>query len=466
MRVSWIVVGLVCSGCMATSGVIDPFSYAPKSSSAFYGQKLDLNDVTRFSPDHPLTLAEIVDIALRNTPTTKLTWAKARAASAQYGQAQSPDFPTISGNYSYNRSKTTYPPEFGSPRFVQYLTEWGPQLELTYTILDFGQTRFSTESARQALLFADYTHNRQIQTVLQQVTSDYYNYLNQLEQLKANEADLVTAQTTFNAAKAGFEAGVKDVSDFLQAQTQLLQSDIQLITQRQNVINARAGLLADMGLDSNQMIEIEKLPDVPPIDQMNQTADELVALALQKRADLIAADAQVKSQEAAVDAAWRQFWPTLTVDLTADHLIAKPGGDLNVNYTSVVALNFPIFSGFSTLNSLRQARAQKSQAEASRRQTELSVIQEVVTSHSQVKTSFETLQMTDTLLKTTEEQYQVALARYQSGVGTILELVSAQSSLIDARSSQVNSTNQWLTSLVNLSYAAGTLEPPQKGAIR
>jgi len=47
-----------------------------------------------------------------------------------------------------------------------------------------------------------------------------------------------------------------------------------------------------------------------------------------------------------------------------------------------------------------------------------------------------------------------------------LELVSAQSTLANARASQVSSTNQWLNSLVNLSYAAGTLEAPLKQEVQ
>ena len=448
------------AGC--THGVLDPYSYAPKSPSTFYQKPLDITDVTAFSPDTPLTLAEILDIALRNNPTTKLSWAKARAAAAAYGQSQSPNFPTLSGNFTYERSKTTYPPEFGTPRFVQYLSDWGPQLALTYTLLDFGQTRASIESARQALLYADFMHNRQIQTVLQQVSSDYYDYLSQQELLKAQEADLYTAQTTFKAVEEELSAGTKDKSDLLQAQTQLLQTQIQLVNQKQTVINARALLLTDMGVNANQSIEIEELPAVPPIEEMLQSANQLLAIALGNRSDLIASEARLKSEEAAVDAAWRQFWPTVTYNLTAFQEFSNPGGNLNVNYASTIALNFPIFSGFSTLNNLKQARAKKLEAESLLRQNQLTVIQDVVTSHTAVKSAFETLQYSDTLLETAEKQYDVILSRYKAGVATILELVSAQSTLADARASQVSSTNQWLNSLINLSYAAGTLEPPSK----
>lgn len=449
---------LLLTGC--THGVLDPYAYAPKSPSVMYQKPLDLTEVTTFSLDQPLALAEILDVALRNNPSTKLSWAKARAAAAVYGQSQSPYFPTLTGNFTYERSKTTFPPEFGSPRFVQYLSDWGPELALTYTLLDFGQTKATAESARQALLYADFTHNRQIQTVLQQVTSDYYDYLSQQELLNAREADLYTAQTTFKAAQEELNAGTKDKSDLLQAQTQLLQTQLQLVSQKQTVINARAALLTDMGVSSNQSILIDSQLAVPPIEEMLKTADQLLTVALCKRADLMASEARLRSEEAAVDAAWRQFWPTVTYNLTAFQEFSNPGGNLNVNFTSTVALNFPIFSGFSTLNNLKQARAKKTEAEAELRQNQLEVIQDIVTSHTSVKSAFDTLQISDNLLATSEKQYEVILSRYKAGVATILELVSAQSTLADARASQVSSTNQWLNSLVTLSYAAGTLEPP------
>lgn len=464
MRLTSIAIAITCCGC--THGILDPYSYAPKTSSSIYQQPLDITDVTVFDQSKPLTLAEILDIALRNNPSTKLTWAKARAAAAQYGKSQSPNFPTLTGSFGYERSKTTYPPEFGSPRFVQYLSDWGPQLTLTYTLLDFGQTRATTESARQALLYADYTHNRQVQTLLQQVTADYYNYLSQQELLKAQEADLYTAQTTFRAVEEELKAGVQDQSDLLQVQTQLLQTQIQLVNQKQTVINARAALLSDMGVNCNQSISIELLPAVPPIDEMLQTADQLLTIALQKRADLIASEARVKSEEAAIEAAWRQFCPTVTYNLNTFQEFSNPGGNLNVNYSSTISLNIPIFSGFSTLNNLKQIRAQKDQAQAALRQNQLDVVQDIVTSHTSVKTAFDALQFSDSLLKTAEEQYNVILARYKAGVATILEVVSAQSTLANARASQVSSTNQWLNSLVTLSYAAGTLQPPKKQEVR
>lgn len=480
MKYRYFAILTLCCGCFPDRATVDPYSYAPKTSGSVWTSRKKTIEEPAAVPakDTPITLAEALDIALRNNPNTKLTWAKARVAAAQYGQSESYQFPTLTGSYTYERTRNissspgnassvvitsgaaSSTSSGGSKAQALYFSQWGPQLQLSYLIFDFGQHRATSDAAKEALHFADYTHNRQIQTVLQQVASDYYNLLYQKELLKANEADLYTAEITFDAAKLELDTGVKDLSDLLQAQTQLLQSQSQLVVQKQNVINALATLLTDMGLKANQTLELEQVPNIPPTDEMLQSADEILAIALQKRADLLAAEANVKSQEANVSAAWRQFLPTLQYNLDFGETSYSKIGSDHYDFTSTFSLSFPIFTGFSNLNNLRAAKAQKEQAEASLQQTQLQVIQDITTTHSNVKTAFETLKISDELLRVTEKQYDVALERYKAGTGTILELTSAQSSLADARASVANATNQWFTALIELSYAAGTLEPP------
>jgi len=479
LKYRYLVILALCSGCFPDRAPIDPYAYAPKTASTVW--KLPHKDQEPpivLDEATPLSFAETLDIALRNNPTTKQTWAQARIAAAQYGQSESYLLPTLMGTYSYQRERTigsspTSSPSVdpGSPSSIPkaqtfYLSQWGPQLQLSYLIFDFGQHRATSDAARQALYNADYMHNRQIQTVIQRVASNYYNLLYQQELLKANEADLQTAQVTYEAAKVEFDAGTKDISDLLQAQTKLLQAQVQLVTQKQNVINARATLLTNMGVQANQKIELQEVPKIPPTDEMLQCTEELLAVAMQKRADLLAAQANLKSQEANIAAAQREFFPSLNYTLDFGRTSYTRIGSDHYDFTSTFTLSFPIFSGFSNLSTLRQAKAMKEKAEASLLQTQLQVAEDVTTSCTNVKTTFESLKYTQELLAITEKQYGVSLERYKAGTGTILELTSAQSNLAEARASLASTTNQWFTALIELSYAAGTLEPPVAREIR
>jgi len=460
-----VVLLALFAGCFPDRASVDPFAYAPRTSSSTW-KPLKSSKDTPTVPEgsDPISLAEAVDIALRNNPSTKISWAQARVAAAQYGISQANDYPSLSGTYQWQRSRglsgsgstvsaTVIPTKF-------FESTWGPQLQLSYTLIDFGQRSANAEAAKQALFQADYTHNRQLQTVIQQVSSDYYDYQYQKALLKAKEADLSTAQITYDAAKLELETGVSDLSDVLQAQTQLIQAQMQLITQKQNVINALAALQTDMGVPANRMVAFLDIPEIPPIEEMLQTADSLLIVALDKRADLLAAEAALKSQDANVAYNVRQFFPTITYDMTFGQTTYTKIGSDQYDFASTLSLNIPIFSGFSTLNALRSARAQREEAEAQMRQTQLLVIQDITTTHSNVKTTFENMKLSDEFLRVSQKEYDIALAKYKAGTGNILEVMSAQSSLADARAKQAQAANSWYTALVDLSYAAGTLDAP------
>ena len=479
MKLKYFSLLLLTAGCMPDRAVTDPDSYAPTTSHAVWKPPRKSEDIAPvIDEDVPLSLAELVDIALRMNPNTKLTWAQARFAAAQYGMAQAPDFPVVGSTYTFERSRflgsSSSPGSVATSAsetsttggvtssVISYEGQWGPQLQLSYTLLDFGQTRASVEAAKQALYEADFTHNREIQTVIQQISDDYYNLLFQKEQLKALEADLVTAQTSFDAAQLGLEAGVKDLSDVLQAKTQLLQIQIQITSQRQNIVVAQAALLTNMGLSAHQVIQVEEIPSIPSLDKMTDNADSLLAIAMEKRQDLLAAEASLRTQESNVDLARRQFYPTLGYNLLVGQTTYSTLGNDKYDFQSTVTLSFPIFSGFSMLNNLKSAKAKQSQAEAQLRQTQLTVIQDITTSHSSVRSTFDNLKVTDELLQVSRQEYDVSLARYKAGVGNIIELMTSQSNLADARSRQIQGIRDWLTALVQLSYAAGTLEPPYR----
>jgi len=52
-----------------------------------------------------LTLPDVVDLALRNNPATRTSWAQARAAADAYGAARGSYFPTVSAVVNGGRSE-------------------------------------------------------------------------------------------------------------------------------------------------------------------------------------------------------------------------------------------------------------------------------------------------------------------------------------------------------------------------
>ena len=81
-----------------------------------------------------LTLAEIVDIGLRNNASTRLAWANAQAAAAAYGSQRGEWLPTIDGDVTAARIKTVA----SQGRTAVQQSVLAPSVTLSYLVFDFG----------------------------------------------------------------------------------------------------------------------------------------------------------------------------------------------------------------------------------------------------------------------------------------------------------------------------------------
>ncbi len=424
-----------------------------------------------------MSLAELLDIALQNNPTTKQTWALARASAAQYGESLSPFFPNIEFSSFYFRQKAGFPETgvptatAGSPTTISagtlsnantitesYFTEAGPDVILSYTLFDFGQRTAASIAAREALYYADLNHNQKIQQVLQIVMSDYYNYLYQMSVLKSDEANLANAQMALDAANEKFALGLAALGDVAQTRTQFLQSKINLTNQKQAVENAFAQLAVDLGLPANVPFKVQPLPEQVVAGPLVEDIDTLVMVAQQQRQDFLAAQANVRSKESSLLQAERAVLPTINSQVSTGRYWFNGGlVEPENHWTAAVTLTFPIFSGFQYRNQVKNAAANVDLAKAQLMQTELQLIQNVTTAHMGVKTSAVNLHDSSEYLKAAELEFNIALSSYKAGTMTILNVLQAQSSLADARTKKAEAQKNWFLSLAEIAYATGSL---------
>jgi len=452
----------------------DPFSLAPSTPFSSWtpmkgNQCISARYCQTFLPktfgDGELNLAELIDIGLMNNPSTKQTWAEARAAAGQYGQSLSSFYPEIQllGQYTRQKGSTGGTQSTGTALFSgTYATTAGPDFLITYTLFDFGQRTSAATAAREALYMADWTHNQEIQTVIQTVMDDYYAYLYQLKILRANETNLEMAGASLDAANQKFALGLAALGDVAQARTQYLQSKINLTTQKKNVENAFAQLAVDLGLPANIPFKVQPMPENVQPGDLLESVDQLVAMAQSERQDLLAAQANLRSKEALLLNAKRAAYPVFTTTLDGGKYWFQKGLVEDYHWTAQIALSVPLFQGFFYKNGIKIAEANYEEACAQLMQTELSVISSVTTSQMNAKTAAQNLKDTEEYLKAAELEFTIALTSYKAGTMTILDVLSAQSSVTDARSKKAGAEKDWFTSLASLSYATGSLCWPKE----
>ena len=451
-------------------------SYTPLKGNCLVSSKYCQTLLPASFGDCELSLAELLDIALQNNPSTKKTWAMARSSAAEYGSSLADFYPKLQFSSFYFRQRSAVPQTgipsatSGSPTTSSsgsinvrsigenYFTEAGPDVILSYTLFDFGQRTATAAAAREALYYADLTHNQQIQTVLQEVMNDYYTYLYQLAVESADEADLQNAQMALDAANEKFALGLVALGDVARARTQYLQSKIKLTSQKQEVEIAFSQLAVDLGLPSNMKFKVQPLPEqvlgAPLLDDI----ETLVCVAQNQRQDFLAAKANCRSKEASLLEAKRTVYPQIATRMTTGrYWFQNTEMEPENHWTAVLSLSFPIFNGFYYRNQIKNAEANVELSKAKLLQTELGVIQSITNAHMGVKTAATNLNDTDEYLKAAELEFEITLSSYKAGTMTILDVIQAQSSLADARSQKANAQKIWFLSLADIAYATGSI---------
>ena len=303
-----------------------------------------------------LTLAEVVDIALANSPATREAWANAKAAAAGYGSARGTRLPSLDGTATLARGNTTQNRTTGGAS--GWSTTYGPGATLSWQLLDFGGRAGRVEAAKQALLAADWTHNAVIQDAVLDVVTAFYRYGGAKAILAANRVSCAEADSSLAAAEARHEVGLATIADVLQARTARAQVKLDLQTTEGQVRTTRGALAVSMGYPANAPYDIEiGVPDVP-VDGVAHAVDELIAGAVAARPDLRAAQAQALAAAARVRSARADLLPSLSVSGSTSRTWTD-GVDDPVDRTGgALTLSIPLFGGFSGRHELARARAE------------------------------------------------------------------------------------------------------------
>jgi outer membrane protein len=420
-----------------------------------------------------LTVADAVDIALRNNPATRAAWADARAAAANYGSSLGAWYPTANLNGSLVRSKGASSQGRSGSSGGQTdvpVTNYDAAANLSYLLFDFGGRSASVEESRQALLAADWTHNAVIQSTVLQAEVAFFNYAGTKEMLEANRASLSEAEANLTASEERHRVGLATNADVLQAKT--AYSEVKLAVQgtEGQVRTAKGALAVSMGYPANVPYDFVLIvPDVPS-GELSETVDQLIDRALVCRPDLQAYKALALESAANVKLARSRMLPSISATGSVGRTWLRDVPGFSDTYSAALLLQIPIFAGFSRWFDLFGAKAEAEAAQERTRSIEQTVIFQVFSAHSDFLTASERVQTTDDLVASARQSEEVALGRYKEGVGSILDLLSAQQALAMARAEQVNARLGWFIALAQLAHDVGILgshgeNPLEPGAL-
>lgn len=411
----------------------------------------------------PPTLEMCIRTALAKNPETEAALRRVESARAAMKQAESAYYPWITLAGSYLRSDN--PPQ----AFMMELNQRKASLQSDFNNPgDTGDTRLSAgakwrlfdggrrgadrgmaKSGMEAYAAGLAAVQNEL---IYQVTRGYYSVLQaeafrqvQQETVQSLEASLRVANERFNAGSV--------------VKTDVLNLDVKLAQAREDSIHAGHGLqLAIAALNTaigEDLVGPEGLGKPPDMNVLPvfQAASETD---VDNRPELKSLQHAAAARQAAYTRAVRDYVPVVNVFGELDW---DSGGlnDFQNSYTAGIVAEWDVFSGFRTLQAVREARASLAVAQAELATARNRLRLDLKQANLQVRDSRERIGVTAKSVESAAEALRITSERYRQGSADITELLTAQVGLTGIRTRDVSAHYDYLTALANVDRAQGEL---------
>jgi outer membrane protein len=449
---------------------------APLPSS--FWRAPDLRDYTRvlksaeanaIDPGKRYELPELIDLAQRTNPETRVAWEQARRAALAIGLVESEYFPALSlaALGGYKSVGVAIPKEVVNDGFFRFdLVQAVPSLNLRWLLLDFGRRGSARDAAKERLLAANLGFNRKHQQIVFAVQRAFYGLTSLRARIAVAQSAVDAARAVQEATESRLERGLATRPEVALARQQSAQAMFELEEVLAKERDAQVMLAESIGITPTVPIQVTDFSALPARVDLQDSVERTIDRALEQRPDLIARVAVLRASEAEVRQARAAYWPTLSLvgdvgatlgsaRITADGRSTGWFSAAQPAYGVGLALQWEVFDGGARRRRVELAEAARRTAEDEITATRDRAISEVWKAYTDVKLAFRRLDVAAALLEASQQSYEDSLATYRHGLGTLTELLAARRELSRARFVELDTKVHLLESAASLAFTTG-----------
>lgn len=430
---------------------------------------------------HADNLNDIYQAAVQNDPVMRAAEAEYRANSEARNIARGALLPQIgltagigyseaessaegtSGNTSLNRSGNE---EFQTTQIGLSLSQQVFNLNAWY---NFKSSKLLSRQAELALL------DQQLD-LLRRTTTAYFYVLRAHSNLASSVAEEKAMKQQLDQMQQRYDVGLVAITDVNEAQAAYDLSKVGLLTQQGNLKIAHEGLTI---LTSYNHESLDTLSDNFPITSPEPAdMEQWVSMALENNTTLQSVKTAVETAEYRAKAARSNHLPVIT--LGANYAKSDSSGEQKDLLTGIsgdidsmdkesksigLSLSLPLFSGGTISANRRQAYAQYDMAKENLVSNERVVTQQTRAQFIAAVTNMQTVAARKQAIVSAKSALDAIQAGYNVGTRNIVDVLNAQRNLFAAERDYANSRYDYIISIVDLKYLAGTLTPDDLAAL-
>ncbi len=451
----WLV---FISGCSSFNG-----EEVRREHAENYPEQLAEKTREVLAENQPLDLNECIRIALENNLSIKSAGIQQRIAQLEKKVSFANFLPAVSLNYQ----KTWWDPQpqikFGTSgiplhdKDVRDIT-WNIQLSIFNPSTWFLYS-MHTRGYEIAELVTGYTS----QAIALQVTTQYFYCLSLERMLSALESQLTAARAMEKELVAFEQEGMVSTWQAEQGHVLVLARQMELHRMQKSLGQAKAELLAGMGLDPTSDIKLELQM---PLEAPEDSVEVLITEALLNHPSLAIADREVAIEKEKIKAAVTAFVPQLVgfasrVDTSDSHQIFT-------NYwMGGLSAAITVFDGFANVNYYKAAKELHKDALLRRQQATLTLMLQVIRALDQVQLAQDQMELAGQINQVASKHLAEVRQQYEQGLIQASDMLDMVAEADKAKIQYLQSRFQYQTSIAVLTNVMGktqvVFEEPANG---
>jgi len=430
--------------------------------------------------------AKVYQDALANDPTYQQAHANYMAAREARPEAWAALLPQISGSAGkswthsagVNTQVSSSPGSGAAAPFSFHTTDtiganqWS--LNLSEQLFSWSDW-MSLKAADSQVAEAQATYESAKQNLILRVATAYFNVLAALDTLQAQQSSLKAFDLQLQQADKRYQVGLIAITDVEQARAARDTAAAAVISAKQSLATAEDQLEVITGRQYARLSEPGT--GMPLVTPNPADQNQWVQTSLQQNLTLIASRLAADVARDNVRVAFGGHLPTIS--LVASRTFNSSNTDESIvgvgtfnglpgwsNDRQIgLQVTVPIFSGGGTQARVHQAQYQWIAAKDAVQQASRTTVQQARDAYLGVISGIAHVQALQQALTSGETAYRATEAGYRVGTQTEVDVLNALSTLVTARTNYASSRYAYINSIVQLRYAAGTLDPNEVQAI-
>jgi len=343
---------------------------------------------------------------------------------------------------------------FNFPSIVGPFNFFDLRATLTQNLLDltaWNNYRAAGENQRANELAAEDARD----LVVLAVGGAYLQVISAKARVDSARVQLESANALYQQTSEQRSAGVVSQVDLNRSRVQALTQQQRLLSLQNDLAKQKINLARLTGLPPNEMFEISD--DVPYSAAPPISLEAALREAMESRADLKAAEAQVRAAQRSVSAARAERLPSLSV--SADYgVIGTNPTQSHGTFTVVGTVRIPIWQGGRTEGNIEQSEAALIQRRAELEDIKSRIESDVRNAYLDLQAATSQTDVALTNIQVTKQNLDLTRQRFDAGVSDNVEVVQSQESLASAQLDYINSVFAHNLAKLSLARAIGRAE--------